>query len=291
MGSSQTYYFRCIAPAKVNLGLRLLGRDGAGFHLLESTFQCIALHDVLHIRFSPHGPDRIALSCSDPSIPCRESNIVWRCVEYLRRDYGLTGTWRVHIDKNIPVGSGLGGSSADAAGLLRDIRHLIPGAQGSLEWIANSLQLGADVPFLLQGGRAHGLGRGEILSPLPMHGEVGRPLWLIIPSFSCLTPQVFAAVHDHERAPRSAWGRAVWQQMWQRRPQECLHNDLWPAACRVQPALREIGQWLTQQGLRWGLSGSGSTLISLDPPQLPPPAQVRVVATHFLDRSATLVHE
>lgn len=284
MSTMTQHYFRLIAPAKVNLGLRLLGRDRAGFHLLESTFQSIALHDVLHLRHSSHDPSGISITCSDAAVPCDHGNIVWRCLRNLRKQHGLGGRWQVYIEKGIPVGSGLGGSSADAAALLRGLRHLVPGALGNVRWFHDSVDLGADVPFLAQGGRAHGLGRGEILSPLPMGTEVGRPLWLIIPPFACLTPAVFAAVRDHERRPRSPWGRAAWQRMWQRDPQYCLDNDLWPAACRVQPDLQRIGAWLTQQGLRWGLSGSGSTLISLDRPRTTAPPGVRIVETACSDR-------
>ena len=274
--------YRFDAPAKVNLGLRIIGRDPEGFHKLETIFHTISLMDTIHVQVDPQGPEVTNLRGEmDKRIPRDGANSAIRAVDALRRMGCHLGTVDLLIEKGIPVGGGLGGSSADSAAILKGLQHYLPRTVTAKDLAKTALSLGSDVPFLLQGGCAHALGRGEILTSLPAYGN--HPLWLIIPPTSCSTPHVFKALHDHERKPLSPLGHMWWKQQWHRNQFDFLQNDLLKAALRVQPSLTRMVTWLKSQGFPWGMSGSGSTFFTLSQPELPLPRGYRCVACSFTD--------
>ena len=153
------------AFAKINLDLRILGVQADGYHELRTTFQSLALHDVL--TFAPaRGP--LVVETDDPACPAH-GNIVERAASALWRAAGRSGSpagLRVRIDKRIPIAAGLGGGSADAAAALRAIARLWRIRLTSKELQAIAASLGADVPFFLEGGTVRGRGRGDMLTPL-----------------------------------------------------------------------------------------------------------------------------
>src|SRR5699024_7813308 len=109
-------------PAKVNLYLRVVRRRDDGFHEVETVLQSIGLYDEL--TFAP--ADGLTLECDWPGLPLDESNLVWKAAAALRERFGLPGApgARVTIRKQIPVGAGLGGGSADAAAALVGLSRL-----------------------------------------------------------------------------------------------------------------------------------------------------------------------
>ena len=163
--------------AKINWSLRVVGKRDDGFHDIETIFQTISLHDTL--TFTPS--DRFALTCSDPSIPTDETNLVARAARAL----GIDGV-AIHIEKRIPAGGGLGGGSSNAAATLIALSKMFA-IDAPLDRIA--LDLGSDVPFFLIGGRAHASGRGEVLTPMPDPGPV--PLLLVLPDERVMTKDAF----------------------------------------------------------------------------------------------------
>jgi 4-diphosphocytidyl-2-C-methyl-D-erythritol kinase len=161
------------AHAKINLVLRILAREASGYHGIETLFQRLALHDVVTVRTDVS--DR-TLSCEGPTMPSGglgpvEENLAWRAaVLYARESRWDTG-WHITIDKQIPVGGGLGGGSADAAAVLRAMDAMSPAPLGLPRLLELGGTLGADVPFLtLDVSRAWAWGRGDrllVLPPLP----------------------------------------------------------------------------------------------------------------------------
>jgi 4-diphosphocytidyl-2-C-methyl-D-erythritol kinase len=149
------------ARAKINLFLKVLGERPDGYHDIETVFHSIDLADRLVLR-----PARsISVTCDHPGVPPGPHNLAARAASAIleRTDLGLD----IALRKEIPVGAGLGGGSADAAGVLVGANRLYRLGRSEEELQRIGGRLGADVPFLIRGGCAAGTGIGDRLSPLP----------------------------------------------------------------------------------------------------------------------------
>ena len=239
------------APAKLTLTLRVLGTRPDGFHELEAlTVMISAPADTLTIGPAPAGVVELTVIGGSDDIPHDESNLVVRAARaVLPSDAGA----RIELTKVTPSGAGLGGGSADAAAVLRVLRdrHGLDGAMV----MAAAAELGSDVPVCVAGQPVMMRGRGELLEPVELDGE----LHLVVakPAFSLATPPVFRAwdalgepTSDRTVAPPPAVGHLVTE----------LANDLEPAAERVNPGVREFRERLERvTGLPALLAGSGSS--------------------------------
>ena len=150
------------AYAKVNLTLEVLGRREDGYHRIVSVMQTIDLSDEL--RFAP--ADRITLRCNVPSLETHD-NLVLRAATLLKERTGYSGGVEMYLKKGIPVASGLGGGSSDAAATLKALCRLWELDMGIEELLPLASSLGSDVSFFLVGGTAMAEGRGEEVEPLP----------------------------------------------------------------------------------------------------------------------------
>ena len=178
-------------PAKVNLSLRVLGRRDDGYHELDTYFQAIDLWDRIEVR--PH--DRLSLACDDARVGEGPDNLVLRAATALRGLAPVPGVGAAfRLTKRIPVQGGLGGGSSDAAGTLLLCARLWNVDPGPERMQALAEALGADVPFFLFGGTAHGTGRGDRIRPVPYLGDL--PILLGVPAFGMSTREVFAALGE-----------------------------------------------------------------------------------------------
>ena len=150
------------AHAKLNLTLEVLGRRGDGYHEIASIMQTIDLCD--DVRLSP--ADEIVLTCDDPALQSPD-NLAFKAAQRLREVSGYQGGARIDIRKSIPVAAGLGGGSSDAAAALRGLNELWGLGMTPARLHAVAAEIGSDVPFLLDGGAAIALGRGERVRRLP----------------------------------------------------------------------------------------------------------------------------
>lgn len=150
------------APAKINLTLEVLGKRPDGFHEIRSVMQSVDLCDTL--TFAP--ADETTISCDMPGWSA-ERSLVSRAIELLREKSGCTRGLSIDITKKIPLMSGLGGDSSDAAAAIKGLNELwgLGMTAESLAGIAP--ELGSDVTFFLRGGTALATGRGEVITPLP----------------------------------------------------------------------------------------------------------------------------
>jgi 4-diphosphocytidyl-2-C-methyl-D-erythritol kinase len=210
------------APAKLTWTLRITGVRRDGYHLIDAEMVTLDLADELVI--SPGGAGLDVVGPFAEGVPIDDSNLVVRAL----RRVGITAA--VRIDKRIPHGGGLGGGSADAAAVLR---------WAGVRYPAIAVELGADVPFCLIGGRARVSGVGEVVEPMPF---AARAVTLVVPPVAVSTAAVYAA-WDGLGVPSGAAG-----------------NDLEPAALAVEPRL---GEWRDRiegaAGERPRLAGSGAT--------------------------------
>lgn len=150
------------AYAKINLTLEALGRREDGYHEVATIMQTVDLHDT--VRLAP--ADDLTLTCDDPALESSD-NLAYKAAALLRKESGYEGGATIGIEKAIPVSAGLGGGSSDAAATLRGLNDLWQLGMGMARLEALAAQLGSDVPFLLQGGTAIGLGRGERIRRIP----------------------------------------------------------------------------------------------------------------------------
>lgn len=178
---------RVSALAKINLALRVLRRRPDGFHELRTIYQTISLADSLELEFTPSRGTRVEMRC-DPEIP---DNLVVRAARLVMDTLRITGRVALRLQKRIPMGSGLGGGSSDAAAVLLAL-PVLAGRRVALEaLIPMAAALGSDVPFFLLGGTAVGVGRGEEVYPLP---DLPPARGLV------LAPAVHASTRDAYRA-------------------------------------------------------------------------------------------
>jgi 4-diphosphocytidyl-2-C-methyl-D-erythritol kinase len=159
------------APAKLNLTLEVLGERTDGFHEVRTVLQSIDLCDTLTFRA---GPD-ISFKCDMLDWSAGKS-LVSRAVSTLREDAGCSGGACIEIEKRIPLMSGLGGDSADAAAVLRGLNELWGLSLPEEKLLEMAAPLGSDVPFSLRGGTALAGGRGEIITPLPPL----KKMWVVL---------------------------------------------------------------------------------------------------------------
>jgi 4-diphosphocytidyl-2-C-methyl-D-erythritol kinase len=240
------------AFAKINLALQVLGARRDGFHQLRTTFQTVALRDTLMFS-SVRGPFEIV--CDDQSCPVDRSNLVWQAAERLWRAAGRRGApagVRVRLVKRIPVQSGLGGGSSDAAAALRALAKLWRVRLGRDRLRRIAVQLGSDVPFFLEGGTALGLNRGDVLRPLA--DTPAAWVVLVLPDFGVSTKDAYR------------WWDSSGRPELRRRASRigACGNDLeGPVAARHPPISRIVAA-LKRAGARHAaMSGSGSAIFGL----------------------------
>lgn len=249
---------RVLAPAKINLHLRILGRRGDGYHELETVFQAIDLADELLIG---KADKETTLDVPGHEDLENDSNLVIRAVRWLEGKAGRRLPVAVRLVKNIPTAAGLGGGSTDAAAALLGVRALYRLELTDSELLDGAAGLGADVPFFLVGGTAVGEGVGERLSPIAL--PLDYTLVLVNPRFSVSTATVFRHFSKTLTGePRN--GRLWWIIDRLRGIGELLHNDLQTTAERLYPEISEVLRALEGAGAEQVLmTGSGPTVFAV----------------------------
>jgi 4-diphosphocytidyl-2-C-methyl-D-erythritol kinase len=175
---------RLRAFAKINLGLKIIGKRPDGYHEIQTVYQTVALRDRLSVSLGSR-PSRIRVECDEPRVPSGRLNLVYGACELWRRARKFQGAIHVRLEKRIPMGSGLGGASTDAAAALLGLERLT-GDRLSLETRLHLAgRLGSDVPLFFWGGRVLGCGRGEEVYPL--WDLPARDCLVIFPGFSVST--------------------------------------------------------------------------------------------------------
>jgi len=254
---------RLRAFAKINLGLKLLGRRPDGYHELRTIYQIIALHDQLELSLSRAG-EGICFECDNPEIPSGRENLVYRACDLWRRATGFRGGVRARLEKVIPAGSGLGGASSDAAATLEGLERLSGEKLLPRERFSLAAQLGSDVPLFLLGGRVLGCGRGEEVYPLPDLPR--RDCLIVFPGFSISTAQAYQEADlrlTTQAVPRSIRDVGAWPQFpllnWG--PAE---NDFEQVVFARWPELARLKRLLIRAGAEMAsLTGSGSAVYSV----------------------------
>lgn len=158
--------------AKINIGLKIVGKRSDGFHNIETIFYPIKLHDEIQISISPNESlNSVYITCSKYYVPSNKDNICYKAIESFFTNFHITDTYKIviNIKKKIPVGGGLGGGSSNAAAVLKYLIRFfkIDIKENRKKIMQTALSVGSDVPFFLIMKPCFGAGRGEQLRILP----------------------------------------------------------------------------------------------------------------------------
>ena len=251
------------AFAKINLGLKILGKRPDGYHEIRTVYQTLALHDRLKVSLEEAGRG-VQVECEDLSIPSGRDNLVYRACELWRRARGFRGGIRVRLIKRIPVGSGLGGASSDAAVTLLGLERLRGGRMDLISRFKLAAQLGSDVPFFLWGGRVLGCGRGEEVYPLK--DLPSQSCLVAFPGFSVSTAEAYRDASlrlTKNRRPPSMLKFGVWS-LFSPESWGPAENDFEQVVFAKWPELAGLKRQLIRAGAEIAsLTGSGSALFAL----------------------------
>ena len=249
------------AHAKINWSLDVLRSQENGYHQLDMLMQPVTLAD--QITLLP-ADDLILRMSGTPLLPATTDNLAYRAASLLQNAAHCRKGAVIHVEKRIPAGAGMGGGSADAAGVLFGLNQLWQTGLSRQELEKLGLQLGADVPFCLRGGLCRVRGIGEQITSLPASPRF--PLCVIQPCEGLSTRDVFTA-WDSEAEPLHPAMDAVQQALFGRDPaaiSAALGNSLQRVSSRIRP---QIGSALSDL-LAYGafaslMTGSGSAVFGV----------------------------
>jgi 4-diphosphocytidyl-2-C-methyl-D-erythritol kinase len=244
------------AYAKINIGLHILGKRPDGYHDLETVFHEIDCFD--EIELERH--EKITMTADSILVPVDGSNLCLRAATLLQKEKHVRQGVAIHLKKNIPIGAGLGGGSSDAAAVLCGLNHFWELRLSKDQLRSLSVQIGADVPFFIDGGTAYATGRGEVLTALSLQ----MPYWIAV-----VTPLVrisTAWAYSHLNPNRNGTASGLQATLIKRisspgKLASLVLNDFEPLVFQTHPELGRVKESLNANGAVFSLmSGSGSSL-------------------------------
>jgi 4-diphosphocytidyl-2-C-methyl-D-erythritol kinase len=248
----------CPSFSKVNIGLKVLNQRDDGYHDIYTVFQELDFGDIVTVEKTDSG---CTISSNADWVPRDESNICHKAYEAIRTKYPELGGVSIHIQKNVPVGSGLGGGSANGAAVLKGINNIynLGLSNDKLEKIGAAI--GADVPFFIRGKTQLGEGIGDKLTSLADHIE-GTYL-LVIPDVSISTPWAYSKLKN-KLNPENNLPNFAGFIGGDYASLEIFENDFERIVIPAYPKIGAIKQKLLELGARFAsLSGSGSTVYGI----------------------------
>ncbi len=263
---------RIEASAKINLTLAVIGKRIDGYHDLCSIVMPVSLTDTLHLT-ATYAQVAITITVS-PGVDLSKigplnHNLAVRAARLMQKRYAVNAGARIHIHKRIPIGGGLGGGSADAAGVILGLDRLWELHAPLEELLQLGAELGSDIPALIHGGGVLMEGRGERVSGLPQK-EATTPsgFWLVIanPGVMCSTPTIFKKWQSSQRhapPPLTTMIDAI-QTGNVVLAARTLQNDLQTTVFEAYPEIAATAKRLTEAGCEGVLlSGSGASVFGL----------------------------
>lgn len=244
---------KAYAPAKINLILRVLGKREDGYHEIFSLMQRISLFDTLYFR--PISVPRIELKTNCPFLPSDKSNLIYRAAHLFLKevynDFGIS----IYLIKRIPLSSGLGGGSSDAATTLLGLNSLFGHPFSKKRLSEMAILLGSDVPFFIFKSTAIVTGRGEKVRPVNLE----LPFWYLIlcPPIEVSASEVYSSwklTKEGNKTKIPEIGKVL----------EYLENDLEDFAIHSFPEIDMAKEMLREVGARKVvMTGSGGAVFGV----------------------------
>lgn len=277
-----------LAPAKINIFLRITGRRPDGYHLLDSLMVPISLCDEIQIETGREAERKtgshILVTCDDPTLPTDETNLAYKAAALLCKEANVQARIAISLRKRIPAGAGLGGGSSDAAAVLKGLNALLSLGFDESRLCSLAARLGADVPFFIPCRPARVQGIGEILTPLPAL----PPKWfvVVVPSFGVSTPWAYRRFDELPPLADATSNMSLIPGQWPAK--QLLVNDLERAVIPEYPLIGELKDKLLHFDAESALmSGSGSSVFGMFDDR----ARAESAATILGERGKTFVVE
>jgi 4-diphosphocytidyl-2-C-methyl-D-erythritol kinase len=252
-----------MAPAKINLYLKVFGRREDGYHQIGTLFERISIFDRISIEISGN-PTKIEVS--GENIPTGEDSLLIRTVKLFKVESGSSAEFSINIEKNIPVAAGMGGGSSDVASLLRGMNRILgnPISEEKLGAMAGSL--GADIPFFLKNvSFGLGTGRGDDVREVKTNLKLGHII--VNPPLRVETKAVYSKVSGFNLTKDEAWDTMLTLFLNKKAIVELagyLCNDLQQIVLREFPLVGETISFLKDLGAKTALmTGSGPTVFGI----------------------------
>jgi 4-diphosphocytidyl-2-C-methyl-D-erythritol kinase len=240
-----------LAPAKINLSLRVLNRRPDGFHEIETLIVPISLYDEITIRPNESG---IRFQCD--RVELQKDNLVLRAAELFFARIKAKPAVEIILKKQIPHGAGLGGGSSDAASTLLGLNEIFEARLTPAQLCEIAAQIGSDVPFFIYQSAATCRGRGELVEPANLKAPLS--ILLLKPGFSVPTPWAYSRWKDSRELSDVSYSPQEWNGM-------TFVNDLERPVFEKFVFLAQTKRWLKEQpevGVAL-MSGSGSTVFAV----------------------------
>ena len=247
-----------LSQAKLNLGLQVLNKRKDDYHNIRSCFIEIDLEDTLDFSQATS----FQLSVAGTDIPVDESNLISKAYRFMRfRAEKIQTEFSIHLKKRIPIGSGLGGGSSNAAVTLNALNQLWHLNLSAEELEAMGTEIGADVPFFIKGGIQLVEGIGDVLTPIDPTLMKDLHFILVVPPIQIATPWAYRVLNKtlHPNKRQAKFPPLSKPMKW-----ELFDNDFERVIHETYPEIREIKANLQKLGALYaGLSGSGSTVFGV----------------------------
>jgi 4-diphosphocytidyl-2-C-methyl-D-erythritol kinase len=244
----------CYPNAKINLGLKITSKRDDGFHNIDSCFLPISLFDVLEVKKQLASVKETTITYSGFNCNYIANDLVIRAYHILKNDFEL-GPVRVHLHKNIPFGSGLGGGSSDGAFMLIILNKLFHLNLSEIQLFNYAKILGSDCPFFIINRVSHVSSVGDAVKPIDFSLK-DYCIVILKPSINCSTKHIFSQYKINKRSNQALnFNRNP--QYWKKE----FINELESVAFSLYPELKEIKNYLySQDALYVSMSGSGSSI-------------------------------
>jgi 4-diphosphocytidyl-2-C-methyl-D-erythritol kinase len=252
---------KCLANAKVNIGLYITEKRPDGYHNLETVFYPLPLYDELNVEEDNCISGSYCLDVEGMQVTSTaEDNLIVKAFRLLEKDFKL-GKTRIHLKKQIPFGAGLGGGSSDAACMLKALNEIYSLELSELQLEKYAVKLGADCPFFIRNQPVFATGIGNEFTPVKLSLK-GYQFVLVKPEIHVSTPEAYAGIQP--QLPRFSLTESI--QLPVEQWKERIFNDFEVSVFKKHPGIEVIKNELYEAGALYAtMSGSGSSVVGIFP--------------------------
>lgn len=260
-------FLKC--PAKINIFLNIIGKKSDGYHQLESIFLPIELSDYIEVK--PASAFKLITSGKYQNKIKNSENILIKILEYFKKNFQISDNFSVNLQKNIPIGAGLGGGSSDGAGFIKILNQIFNLKLDKQKMQEIALNFGSDLPFFFEESACMVRGRGELVARLPSHiveKFTNYKILLINPNINLSTKLIFENYQKLIKANKINYSKPIdIENLFTKNLDEIFkisNNDLAQIAFLNHPILIEILKDLNSfNPILANMTGSGSTMFTI----------------------------